>query len=132
MDDLLRDLEEQSKRLRAGGGGGDQQGAMRWRITFNPRVHDRALELHAEAVSFGQDEAFEAALEYLIDRAQTDPLALGEVLYHLTGGESRSKAVRRVVDHVRHLRGPCARVDHPHRPAGLPAGKYHRPPEPTP
>ena len=67
---------------------------MCWRITYNAEFRARVLALNAEAVSFGQDVAFRAALKDLIERVQTDPLTLGEPLHHLTDGEPVRKAVQ--------------------------------------
>jgi hypothetical protein len=60
---------------------------MEWEVTFNAVFRARLEELHAEARSVGQDEAFAAGFQNLFGRLRADPFEVGEIRYRLSGGQ---------------------------------------------
>jgi hypothetical protein len=60
---------------------------MNWTISISPVIHDRFLELYEEAVLFGQGAAFEEAVRTLRRRLVANPFDVGEISYHLRGGQ---------------------------------------------
>ena len=67
---------------------------MDWEVTFNAVFRARLDELHAEARSFGQDEAFASGFQNLIRSLQEDPFEVGEIRFHLATGAPVHGAAR--------------------------------------